>query len=250
MKPTSGYSACTRRATSRKKPSLRGSTLCLVPQVTTPGRPAALRRRASSKAKRSTRSLPASVWTLIAKRPGPRSASGPGREPAPETERPQLLEIALDAGVEVLEVLAHDHEVDPVGPRQRTAAAGPPARGTHVRVGLLAPAQVVERERALAAGGAEQGGVGSVDRLARLVREGRPEAGQPGVSHRRPHPFDRKAEPVDQRDHRPDRLRRRVLALDHDHPLHGGGRPRSFASRRVTVLSSSKRRPASAFISS
>ena len=55
---------------------MAGSMLCLVAHVSFPGRPAALRRRASSKAKRTTRAEPSSVMTLRAKRPGPKSATG------------------------------------------------------------------------------------------------------------------------------------------------------------------------------
>jgi hypothetical protein len=51
---------------------------------------------------------------------GNRSAGGE----AAETERGEVLQVAFDADVEVLEILAHDDEVDTLGMGERATAAG------------------------------------------------------------------------------------------------------------------------------
>ena len=183
--------------------------------------------------------------TLSAKRPGASSATGTPRRGAHEAEGREVRDVALDAEVEVFEVLAHDDEVDALGPRERAARAGPIAHGTHVRVGALAPAQVEER-RARSRRSSRRRAWRRRRRSRRGPRRGR--AGGRGSSAARPtdglHPLDVRREPAEHREARPHRFRRGVLALDHDDAAaaHVASPAPCAASRR---RSTSRRPPAS-----
>jgi hypothetical protein len=144
--------------------------------------------------------------------------------PALQPERRERLEITLDAHVQVLQVLAHDHEVEALGPGQRTSTARERAHRPHVGVGGSTPAQMEESGRALAAGGTEEGGVGGVDHTPALGRERLPAGVDGGLAHERVQPFDVEPEGLQDLDARTHRLGRSVLALDHDHASgsHGG----------------------------
>src|SRR5438445_365633 len=131
------------------------------------------------------------------------------RHRARERERPERGEIALHADVEILQVLAHDDQVDALRARERAPVTGEPARRAHVGVRRLAPAEMEERRRAPAAGRAEEGRVRGVDGAA----------GGVVVLHRRTDPVDGEAEAVHERDRGAHRLGRGVLALDDDHAL-------------------------------
>jgi hypothetical protein len=176
-----------------------------------------------------------------------RAAGGEALEP----ERRQGVEVPLDPHVEILEILPHDHEVDALGARQRAAVAGPVARGPDVRVGLPAPAQVEQRERALATRRAEERRVGRVDRRACRERE----RGLAGVERTLPdrgvNELEIDAEPLEQTHRRPHGLGCSVLPFDHDHASgrhalessrDAGNRRRSISSRppcsRIESMSS------------
>ena len=136
-----------------------GSMLCLVPEVTRPGWPAALRRRrASAKAKRATLPRPrlADHLEREAARARARRRDARGSGSADRGARASC-EVAFRPHVEVFQVLAHDHEIDALrDARAGCARRGSMTRGAHVGVGALAPAQMQQREGALAAGGAEE----------------------------------------------------------------------------------------------
>ena len=172
-------------------------------------RPArAFRRRASSKAKRTTRRAAGLGDDL--QREATRAEVGhrPAQRGALEAGGSERLEVALDADVEVLQVLAHDHEVDALRAapaRCDSRAASAPGERWHTcpcpSAGRRAPARSGRWWHRRAPSG-------GVDRAP----------GRDAIVDRRVDPLDVQSEPVEQDDGRAHRLRRRVLALD-DHDL-------------------------------
>ena len=91
---------------------------------------------------------------------------------ARKPQRREVLNGALAEDIEILEILAHNYEIDPLGRCERTPNTLGESRRAHVGERLAAPTQVEERARARAARRAEQRRVRLVDRRLCLCRKG------------------------------------------------------------------------------
>ena len=150
-KATSRYSAGDARSDVSEKTVGFGKHVVLGSAGHLPRRALRFTLPASSKPKRATRSVPRSVITFRANLPGLISMMGRRAVALRSPSGARASERALGADVHVFEILAKNDEVDTARIGERTLRAGKPTRGPNVRVGLLAPAQVEERERTGAA---------------------------------------------------------------------------------------------------